>query len=109
MNDSFKILQHHIRVIADEVRSMAATVDEVKAVLERIGSRPVVSVCLEIQSQYLKDLENVARPTCGFCCHFQALPPRCQLSKRYISLINSHVRNTPLNTTHENESNSHAL
>lgn len=85
MNDSVKNLQHNIRLFIDDVRSMAVAAAEVKTIMERIAARPVVCVSLEIQSRYLKDLENVARPTCGFCCHFQAHPPRCQLSKRYIS------------------------
>lgn len=69
----------------DEIRSMAATADAVKTVSERIAARPVVSVCLEIQAQYLTDLENITHRTCDCCCHYQAHPPRCQLSKRSVS------------------------
>lgn len=69
----------------DVVRSMAASADAVKTVLERIAARPVVSVCLEIQAQYLTDLENITHSTCDCCCHYQAHPPRCQLSKRSVS------------------------
>lgn len=74
-----------VTVFFDEIRSMAATADAVKTVLERIAARPVVSVCLEIQAQYLADLEIITRPTCDCCCHYQAHPPRCQLSKRSVS------------------------
>ena len=53
MNSSFENMLYNIRGIADEIRSMSATVEEVNAVLERIASRPVVCVCLEIQTQFL--------------------------------------------------------
>lgn len=73
------------KVIADEIRSMTAAAKAVKSVVERIAARPVVSICLEIQSKYLKELETIASPTCDLCCHYQAHPPRCQLCKRSIS------------------------
>ena len=75
MNSSFENMLYNIRGIADEIRSMSATVEEVNAVLERIASRPVVCVCLEIQTQFLKDLEKYCSPTCDCCCYFQGQPP----------------------------------
>lgn len=76
---------HGVAVVMDEFRSMAATFDELSQVMSRIGQRPVSTVCLEIQADYLKNLENTCRPTCDLCCHFQVHPSRCQFSKRSIS------------------------
>lgn len=74
-----------VTVVMDEIRSMAASFNEVSQIMSRIGQRPVSTVCLEIQADYLKSLETTCRPTCDLCCHYQAHPPRCQLSKRSIS------------------------
>lgn len=71
---------HGFAVVRDELRSMAATFDEVSKAMSRLGT-----ACLEVQADYLKTLDTACRPTCQLCCHYQAHPPRCQLSKRPIS------------------------
>lgn len=76
---------HGLAVLMDEIRSMAATFDEVSKVLSKIGQRPVSTVILEIQADYLKNLETACNPTCDMCCHYQAPPPRCRFSKHRIS------------------------
>lgn len=81
MSNSFDNILH----FADKIRSMTATAEAVKTVMERIAATPALSFCVEIQEQSLKDLETVFSPYCHSCCHFQAHPPRCQLTKRNIS------------------------
>lgn len=76
---------HSLAVVEDELRSMAATFDEVSKAMSRLGTRSVFTACLEVQADYLKTLDTACRPTCQLCCHYQAHPPRCQLSKRPIS------------------------
>lgn len=85
MNNSVEVVKHNLQTIANEISSMAATADEVKAAMEWLFTRPVGSVCLEIQAQILKKLESSLSPTCDLCCHYQSHPPRCLLSKRSIS------------------------
>ena len=76
---------HGVAVVMDEFRSMSVSFDEVSRVLSRIGARPIlIDYDLEPKNEWMA-LETACRPTCDLCCHYQAHPPRCQLSKRSIS------------------------
>lgn len=79
------VVHHGVGVIMDEIRSMAATFEEISQVMSRIASRPVSTAVLEISAADMKALRDTCWPTCDLCCHFQNHPPRCQLTKRPIS------------------------
>ncbi len=56
--------------------------------MARLASPPITTVPVLYLKTYLdnlsRDLLRQAQPTCDRCCHYQAHPPRCQLSKRSI-------------------------
>lgn len=79
------VVHHGAGVIMDEIRSMAATFEEISQVMSRIASRPVSTAVLEISAAGMKALRDTCWPTCDLCCHFRNHPPRCQLTKRPIS------------------------
>lgn len=74
-----------IAVFFDEIRSMAITAAEIRAVMKRIGPALIVSTPYNLPTIQHNNFEAVLRITCDCCCHYQAHPPRCQLSKRSIS------------------------
>ena len=77
---------HGVAVVMDEIRSMEASFDELSQIASKIGAHPIFYDCdLEPKNEYWKIFETACRPTCDLCCHYQAHPPRCQLSKRSIS------------------------
>lgn len=80
-----EVVLHGAGVIMDEIRSMAATFEEISQVMSRIASRPVSTAALEISAADMKALRDTCCPTCNLCCHFRNHPPRCQLTKRPIS------------------------
>lgn len=76
---------HGVAVVMDEIRSVEASFDELLHIKSRLGANQIILTCdLEPKNEYWKILETTCRPTCDLCCHYQAHPPRCQLSKRSI-------------------------
>lgn len=80
-----EVVLHRAGVIMDEIRSMAATFEDVSQVMSRIASRPVSTAVLEISAADMKALIDTCQSTCNLCCHFRNHPPICQLTKRPIS------------------------
>ena len=82
MKSAWERFQRNLADLSNEFRLMAVTAEEAAKVLKRIAAPPVVAGCLE---RALNNLETIVQPTCDLCCHYQAHPPRCQLSKHSIS------------------------
>lgn len=78
---------HGFAVLFDEIRALSKAAAEVHESMANIGSAftillpPDVSAIKQCQSA----LEAALKYTCDCCCHYQAHPPRCRLSKRRIS------------------------
>lgn len=77
---------HGFAVFLDEIRALSVTAAEVHAAMERFGSALAVHIHYDLPTfQFKTDFSGLPKITCDCCCHFQAHPPRCQLSKRSIS------------------------
>lgn len=77
---------HGLAVFFDEIRALSATAEEVHAAMERFGSAIAVHIPYDLRTiQFKTDFSDIPKITCDCCCHCQAHPPRCQLSKRSIS------------------------
>ncbi len=75
-----------VGVALDGFREAAAAANRVSA-MARIAPPPMtITVTLKADLDKLsRDIRRLAQSTCDGCCHYQAHPPRCQLSKRSIS------------------------
>ncbi len=77
-----------VLVALDEFREVVAKAAH-DSFMDRLASPPITTVPVLYLKTYLdnlsRDLLRQAQPTCDCCCHYQAHPPRCQLSKRSIS------------------------
>lgn len=75
-----------VAVALDGFREAAAAANRV-SVMARIAQPPMtITVTLKANLDKLsRDIRRLAQSTCDGCCHYQAHPPRCQLSKRSIS------------------------
>ena len=90
---------HGLAASLDGIRALAVTAAEVHAAMERFGSAIAVHIPYDLPTfQFKTDFSGLPKITCDCCCHFQAHPPSAPSP-----LNNSHVRNTHLNTTPENE------
>ena len=77
---------HGLAASLDGIRALAVTAAEVHAAMERFGSAIAVHIPYDLPTfQFKTDFSGLPQITCDCCCHFQAHPPRCQLSKRSIS------------------------
>lgn len=77
---------HGVALVMDEIRSMEVSFDKLSQIISKMGVPPILITCdLEPKNERWKIIETTCSPTCDLCCHYQAHPPRCQLSKRSIS------------------------
>lgn len=77
---------HGFAASLDGIRALAVTAAEVNTAMERFGSAIAVHIPYDLPTFHLKvDFSDLPKITCDCCCHYQAHPPRCQLSKRSIS------------------------
>lgn len=77
-----------LAVTIDDFREAAAAAARLSA-MARIAPPPMTItrvITLKANLDKLsRDLRRQSQSTCDGCCHYQAHPPRCQLSKRSIS------------------------
>lgn len=73
--------------LVESLREIAIASARAKAIMERISAPQGLLITLDEmpKNEAWRQLERECRPTCDLCCHYQAHPPRCQLSKRSIS------------------------
>lgn len=73
--------------LVESLREIAIASARAKAIMERISAPQGLPITLDEmpKNEAWRQLERECRPTCDLCCHYQAHPPRCQLSKRSIS------------------------
>lgn len=78
---------HGFAVFFDEIRRLSMAAAEVHERMVNIGSALTIVLPLDVSAiqQCQSDLEAALRYTCDCCCHYQAHPPRCRLSKHRIS------------------------
>lgn len=72
----------------DELREVTAkatrTLEMARLAPPPMTTSPVLSLKANL-AKLSRDLCGQIQPACDCCCHYQAHPPRCQLSKRSIS------------------------
>lgn len=75
-------------IIVDEWRERAAKAER-DSILARLTPPPMTAPQIIYLKANVAKLSRALRrqeqSTCYRCCHYQTHPPRCQLSKRYIS------------------------
>jgi len=73
--------------LEESLREIAIASARAKAIMEKISAPQRLLITLDVmpKDEDWQQLERECRPTCDLCCHYQAHPPRCQLSKRSIS------------------------
>ncbi len=77
-----------VLVALEEFREVVAKAAH-DSFMDQLASTPITTKFVRLlkanPDEPLRDLLRQAQPTCGNCCHYQAHPPRCQLSKHSIS------------------------